>query len=74
MAAFSPSKSNLTDCTEFGPRNIQMALLGGEIDEERHAETGKQIIAIVHPTQCLKRLKIRAFPSAFLFGFRYHFV
>lgn len=74
MAAFSTSKSNLTDCTEFRTRNIQMALLGGEIDEERHTETGKRIIAIVHSTQCSKRLKIRAFPSAFFFDFRFHFV
>lgn len=74
MAAFSTSKSNLTDCTEFRPRNIQMAPLGGEIGEERHTETGKWIIAIVHSTQCSKRLKIRAFPSAFFFDFRFHFV
>lgn len=74
MDAFSTSKSNLTYCTEFRPRNIQMALLEGKIDEERHTETGKWIIAIVHSTQCPKHLKIRAFPSAFLFGFRFHFV
>lgn len=74
MAAFSTSKSNLTAFTESRPRNIQMALLGGKIDEERHTETGKRIIAIVHSTQCSKCLKFRAFPSAFLFDFRFHVV